>query len=66
MTMNAWQRVVLVSLLLAVVGGCLFGFLATYEPGEFLVWRVAYAALGLLSIVGVLATLFTWNRQALR
>lgn len=62
--MNAWQRVVTIAVLLTVAGGSLFGFLATYEPGDFLVWRIVYAGLGFVSLCGLLATIFTWNRQA--
>lgn len=54
--MNTWQRILSSVVLLAVAGGSVFGFLATFEPGDFVVWRVAYAGLGLLCLGGLLVT----------
>ena len=39
-----WGRVILVLLLLAPIPFSLFGFAASFEPGEYhWVWRIAYA-----------------------
>jgi len=35
---------------LAFAAFCAFGFLASFEPGIALAWRVGYAALGILSL----------------
>lgn len=44
-------------LLLAVAGFCVFGFLATFEPtnnpGQFMAFRIGYAAVGLGCLFGL-------------
>ena len=43
--------------LCAVAAFCVSGFLATFEPleeGHAMTWRVVYATLGALSVLGVL------------
>lgn len=42
-------------LLLAVAAFCAFGFLATFEPGDFMVFRVGYAVVGLGCVAGAIA-----------
>jgi hypothetical protein len=41
-------------ILLAVAAFCLFGFLATYEPGvaSAMAFRVGYAAIGICCLLG--------------
>jgi hypothetical protein len=34
---------------------CVFGFLATFEPGPHLGWRIGYALTGLLAFCGAIA-----------
>jgi hypothetical protein len=43
------MRLILASILLAVTGLCIFGFLATFEPnvGNAVVWRLGYAIVAL-------------------
>ena len=47
--MKTIYRVMLTAGLLAISGFCIYGFLASYESPDFLVWRVGYGIAGLLS-----------------
>jgi hypothetical protein len=51
--MPRFASILLAVVLVAVAAFCVFGFLATYEPPGAPVLRVIYAAVGLLSLVGV-------------
>ena len=62
--MNVITRVLTISALLAMTGFCIYGFLATFEPGDFMVWRIGYAAVGTLSLIGALITGATWFRSS--
>jgi len=41
--------------LLAMALFCVFGFFASFEPGNGLIWKVGYAALGCGFLVGAVA-----------
>jgi len=56
--MPRFAKLLLAVVLLAVAGFCVFGFLATYEPPGLVVWRVIYAALGLVSLLGAGGLIF--------
>jgi hypothetical protein len=43
--------------LLAIAGFCVFGFLASFEPGNGMQWKVGYAALGWGCVAGAIALL---------
>lgn len=32
---------------------CCYGFLATFEPGDFLAWRIGYVIAFILSLLGI-------------
>jgi hypothetical protein len=53
-------KLFLAAMMLALAGYCLFGFLATYEPGVHhpFVWRIAYAVAGAGSLLASLW--FVW------
>ena len=51
--MRVLIRVAVAFLLLGVTAFCIFGFLATYEPPGFPVWRLIYGAAGLMALTGV-------------
>jgi hypothetical protein len=58
-----WVCVILVVLLLTPIPFLLFGFAASFEPGEYhWVWRIAYAIL----IIGCVATVIRlcWPRRS--
>ena len=46
-------RLAVAFLLLVFTTFCIFGFLATYEPPGFPVWRLMYGAAGLMGLTGV-------------
>ena len=55
-----WLRLCLALVLLPVAAFAAFGFLATFEPNPWWVtwpWRVAYAALAVTSLAGVVKLL---------
>ena len=56
------QRAVVIVVLLAVTGMCIFGFLASFEPPGFVVWRVGYALTGVACLAGIGWTLFSKPR----
>jgi hypothetical protein len=43
--------------LFAIAGFCVFGFLASFEPGNGLQWKVSYAVLGWICLVGAIVLL---------
>lgn len=49
-------RICIIPPLLALAAFCFYGILATYEPGDFAVYRIAYAAGLTLCLVGCVAT----------
>jgi hypothetical protein len=56
--MSLLARVFAVALLLALIGFCILGFMATFEPlepGTQLLWRVLYGTLG-----GICAAAILW------
>lgn len=58
-----WGRVILVLFILVPIPFLLFGFAASFEPGEYhWVWRIAYAIL----IIGCVATVIRlcWPRRS--
>jgi hypothetical protein len=61
--MSVWRRVVFALGMVPVVGFCPFGFLATYEPPGFPVWRAFY---GLTGVAGMVAVAATWARPGRR
>jgi hypothetical protein len=46
-------RLVLTVPLLALAVFCAYGFLASFEPGPFLVFRIGYPLLGLACLAGI-------------
>lgn len=50
--MKVIPRILTSSALLLVSGFCVYGDQATFEPGDFLPWRIGYACVGLLSLIG--------------
>ena len=54
-------------LLLAVAAFCLVGFLATFEPtdtpGAFMTFRIGYAVVGVLCLVGTVALIVNIVRK---
>lgn len=59
-TVPLWARVAIAAPLVTVAAFTAFGFLATFEPNPWWItwpWRVAYLALGLGSLAGVLKLL---------
>ncbi len=57
--MPRFAKLLLAVVLLAVAGFCVFGFLATYESPGFAVWRVSYAAVGLVALLGAGGLIFS-------
>ena len=54
------MRIVAAILLLAVVGFCVFGFMATFEPldrSTQLFWRTAYGVVGVVCLAAAVWTL---------
>lgn len=49
-------RVMIGLALIAVMMACVFGFLATFEPPGFVVWRVIYGTVVLACLVGIVWT----------
>ena len=43
------------TLLLCAAGFCVFGFLASFEPGNGLAWKIGYGTLGCICLVGAVA-----------
>ena len=43
-------RIVLVLALVGIAVFCLFGFLTTLEPGDFILWRIGYGVIGVASL----------------
>jgi len=43
--------------LLAIALFCVFGFLASFEPGNGLAWKIGYGALGCICLTGAVALL---------
>ncbi|MFO0811949.1 MAG: hypothetical protein U0796_01940 [Gemmatales bacterium] len=62
--MSVFFRISTIAVLLSVAGFSLFGFLASYESPLFLVWRVAYAIVGLGSLAGITGLLWRWRQQS--
>ena len=50
-------------LLLAVAAFCVFGFLATFEPGQFMAFRIGYSVVGLGCIAGVILLIVNSARK---
>jgi len=50
-------------LLLAVAAFCVFGFLATFEPGQFMAFRIGYSIVGLGCIAGVILLIVNAARK---
>ena len=50
------RRIWIIPPLLAFAAICFYGFLATFEPGDFLAWRIAYVVGFTLSVIGCIAT----------
>jgi hypothetical protein len=44
--------------MLAIASFCVFGFLASFEPGNGLMWQLGYGALGIGCLTGAVACLF--------
>jgi hypothetical protein len=62
--MNTFLRMGLTTSLLMVAGFSLFGFLASFEPPGFLVWKYIYASTGIASAAGVFGLAFGGRSQA--
>jgi hypothetical protein len=43
--------------LLGIALFCVFGFLASFEPGNGILWKIVYGALGCGSLLGAVALL---------
>jgi hypothetical protein len=55
--MKTFVRILASVPLLAIAGFCVFGFLASFEPGNGLPWKVGYGALGCGCMIGAIALL---------
>ena len=51
--MHILIRVAVAFLLLGFTAFCSFGFMATFEPPGFPVWRLMYGVAGLLGLTGI-------------
>jgi|GEM_PF-1887841 len=49
-------RIFIIPVLLGLAALFTFGLLATFEPGDFLAWRIGYGAGITLCLVGCVAT----------
>jgi hypothetical protein len=43
-------RLVAAVLLVALAASCAYGFVASFEPGDFLIFRIGYPLVGLLCL----------------
>jgi len=48
------MRWIIAILCLPIAGFCVFGFLATFEPGSPLIFRIIYLTIGLLCLAGMI------------
>ena len=64
--MKTMFRIFTISLLLAVLGFCVFGFIATFEALPAIqrwVWRTVYGLVGMSSVIGLVRPLrCQWRR----
>ena len=61
--MNLFLRILLTAALAGVFLFCIFGFLATFEPGEastMMAFRVGYGIAGVLALFGLVTV---WRRK---
>lgn len=61
--MNLFLRILLTAALAGVFLFCIFGFLATFEPGEastMMAFRVGYGIAGVLALIGLAAS---WRKR---
>jgi uncharacterized membrane protein (DUF485 family) len=49
-------RILIIPPLLALAAFCAYGLLATFEPGDFLAWRIGYSVAIALCFAGIVAT----------
>jgi hypothetical protein len=56
--MPMFVRLAVALILLGVVAFCIVGFMATYEPPGFPVWRLVYGVAGLTCLAGAARVLF--------
>ena len=62
---SGWGRILLVLFLLAPLPFSVFGFAATFEPGEYhWIWRIAYAGVFIGCLGGIIRA--CWPRQSKR
>jgi len=47
-------RIGLAVALLLLAGFCVFGFMASFEPGVDLVWKIAYPTVGVVSVIAAI------------
>lgn len=57
-------RVLVATVLLAIVAFCAFGFLATFEPPGFVAMRIGYGIVGLACFGGAVWALLAKRRGA--
>ena len=48
--MSPVARILSALVLLAITAFTVYGFMATFEPPGFLIWRIIYSVIGLLSL----------------
>lgn len=58
------NRLVAAVVLLVIAAFCAFGFMATFESPDFLVWRIGYATVVVLCLAGIAWTLLAKQRVA--
>jgi hypothetical protein len=59
--MTTVPRIIITLALLGVTAFCVFGLLASFEPGVSLAWRVGYATAIVACLVGLV---WTWARAS--
>jgi hypothetical protein len=55
-------RILIIIVLLPILAFCVFGFLATFEPGSDLRWRIGYAIGGFICLAGIAWTIIAKKR----
>lgn len=57
------HRIILAIPLLLFALFCAYGFLASFEPGDFLIFRILYPVLGVASLAGTIWLMFGRRSQ---
>jgi hypothetical protein len=62
--MHLIARILIVVVILPILAFCVLGFLATFEPGNWLAWRIGYALGGFLCLLGIALAIFARSSRA--